>query len=78
MKRAVIIAIAFLPAALLAAPAIVGVVDAVAWVVLGDTLIQADWWGTNRVAVAWLLGVLAIPVGGLTGAMLGEFLRDKS
>ena len=78
MKRAVIIALAFLPAALLAAPAIVGVVDAVAWVVLGDTLIQSDWLSSGRATVAFFLTLIAIPVGGFTGALLGEFLRGET
>lgn len=54
MKRTIICTLAMLPTVLLALPALAGVVDAAAWVLLGDTLIQPDWAASGRALVAKL------------------------
>lgn len=66
MKRAILYTLAMMPTALLALPAIAGAIDAAAWAILGDTLIQPDWNKSGRWLVAWVAGMLVIPVGALT------------
>lgn len=77
MKRTIITILAMLPAALLATPALVGVVDAVAWIVLGDTLIQADWHRSQRALLAVAMAATAVPVGMLTLSVLSDWQRRK-
>jgi hypothetical protein len=77
MKRAVITILAMLPTALLAIPGLVGAVDAVAWVVLGDTLIQADWHRSQRALLAFAMAATAVPVGMLTLSVLSDWQRRQ-
>ncbi len=77
MKRAVITILAMLPTALLAIPVLVGAVDAVAWVVLGDTLIQADWHRSQRALLAVAMAATAVQVGMLTLSILSDWQRRQ-
>jgi len=77
MKRTIITILAMLPAVLLAIPGLVAAVDAVAWIVLGDTLIQADWHRSQRALLAAAMATIAVPVGGLTWSVLSDWKRRQ-
>ncbi|GAA4400542.1 hypothetical protein [Quisquiliibacterium transsilvanicum] len=78
MKRTIITILAMLPAVLLAIPAVVALIDAAAWVALGDTLIQQDWsTASMRGLIAVSAGALSIPVGMLTLSVLSDWQRRQ-
>lgn len=77
MKGALIITTVMLPTALLMLPSLVGMIDACAWVILGDTLIQKNWWESGRALLAVLMAGAGIPVGGLSVTLLDDLLPSK-